>query len=978
MSVTARPRSFGPLRALSWLGLGLALALGPVGCAARRGASAAQVMAGGSREPADMEALVRQLASAPLDTPMPFDPGVIAGTLPNGLRYYIEPNAVPPRRAELRLVVDAGSVLEDDDQRGVAHFVEHMAFNGTKRFSGTELVRWLESIGLAFGSHINAQTGFDTTSYLLRVPTTDPATLDTAVDVLRDWTDGVLFDPVEFEKERGVVLEEWRTGRGADSRGREAVLPLLLYKSRYAERDPIGGEAAIQALSIEAAKRFYADWYRADNLAVIAVGDFDPVAMQAAIVGAFGDLPKPEGARPRARFEVPDHEELLISVLPDPETTHSVVSVQIKVDDREEDTLKHYRDSVLISNLAFLMLNERLNVRAQEPEAPWLGAGIQPDRVTATRSIVGVGAAVPEGGVERGLEQLLVELERARRFGFTEGELQRSKLFFARNMDKYYKERHTTDSGTHAEELTRHITTGEPVPGIPYEFALAAALLPQVTAEDVRVWLSGALPERSRVILASVPEKAGVTPPTEAALRAAAARVATMELQPPAPELALPPLISVVPKPGSITARRELPELGVTEWTLSNGLQLWLKPTRFKADQVLLHITVDAGSTAFSPDDTVSVNMALDVVERSGLGELDPIGLGRSLAGAELSLSPYLGVARSGVAGGSSAEPRDLERLFQLVYLQANAPRFTPEGAAAAKRLRASGLENRLASPEGKMSDAWNRLIWADEPRTRPWELSTLEQLDPAAAASAYRAVFGSLGAGRGVIVGSFSLDEIEPLVLHYLATLPASPPPPVVAPMPLPRTGPRAERIYAGAEPTAQVQHRLDGAWDGGQKQRHLIGSVATGLDLVLREALREQLGGTYGVSVEPHFEEEPSPRWSITVGFQCDPARAEELKAALLVALDKVRAEGFPEELSARVVAGQRGQAELVRTSNLWWRDALHSALRRGQGPEAIFEQLQAADWTTPEALRATAAQVLATPDVATLTLLPEAMRP
>ncbi|MBL8617074.1 MAG: insulinase family protein [Deltaproteobacteria bacterium] len=970
-----------PLRPTSALLLGLSLALSPAlgaGCAARRGGSVTSVMDGDQREPRDMQALVNQLAASPPETPMPFDPGVLAGQLDNGVRYFIEPNAVPPRRAELRLVVDAGSVLEDEDQRGVAHFVEHMAFNGTRRFPGTELVRWLESNGAAFGSHINAQTGFDTTTYLLRVPTGDPASLETAVDVLRDWVDGVSFDPAEFEKERGVVLEEWRTGRGADSRSREKVLPLLLHESRYAVRDPIGSEASIKGLSVEAAKRFYADWYRADNIAVIAVGDFDPVAMQASIVGAFGDLPKPAGARERVRYPVPDHQNTLVAVIPDPETTHSVVAVQLKVDDKEEDTLRHYRDSVLISNLAFLMLNERLGVRGQEADPPWFGAGMQPERLTATRGLVGLGAVVPEAGVERGLEQLLVELERARRHGFTEEELQRAKLYFARNMDQYYKERHSTDSGTHASELERHVTTGEPVPGIPYEFALAAALLPQVSAPEVKEWLVDALPDHSRVIVATVPEKAGTAPPTEAQLLAVVERVKGMQIAPPVQEAAEQPLMVSLPTPGSIVSEREIPELGVTAWTLSNGLELWLRPTGYKADQVLFSLEAPAGSTATDPADWVSVMMATEVVERSGLGALDPIALGRTLAGKDLSLSPYIGEQRTGLVGGSAADIEDIEALLQLVHLHATAPRFSPEGVAAAQRQRAANLSNRLASPEGKLNDAWNRMIWPDEPRTRPWTEATVQGLDPAKAEAAWRQLFGALGQGKAVMVGRFDPAEVKPLVERYLATLPAVPALKNSHPMPPPRSGAREEVLRAGSEPTATVQVRLDGQWGGAPEERHLLSGVATALELVLREDLREQLGGTYGVGVDLSVDEQPEARWALTFGFQCDPARAAQLKDALLASLARIQSTGLPADVVERVAAGQRSDQELVRTSNLWWRDALRGAQRKGGDPALVKMMQQAASWTTKEALDRTAAKALATPDRAVLTLVPATTTP
>ncbi|HEX7024753.1 MAG TPA: pitrilysin family protein, partial [Gemmatimonadales bacterium] len=440
------------------------------------------------------------------DSLLPIDPAVTTGRLPNGLRYYIRVNHRPAKRAELRLVVNAGSVLEDPDQRGMAHFVEHMAFNGTAHFRKQELVDYIESIGMRFGADLNAYTSFDETVYQLQVPTDSAHIVRRGFQILEDWAHGVTFDTTEIRKERGVVMEEWRLGRGAGQRMFDQQLPVLFRGSRYAERLPIGTPECIRSCSAAAIRRFYRDWYRPDLLAVVAVGDFDPRVILALIRRRFGGIARRPARRPRTLAPVPAHRTAEVSIATDPEATSTSVSVYVQRRPGARGTVAGWRTD-LVENLAAGILNERLYELSQKPDPPFLGAGVGRQSLVRTSEAFSFGAGVPDSGVRRGLRAVLTELERAGRHGFTQPELDRMRLEYLRGLEQAYAERDKTESGGHASEYVEHFLTGVGIPGIAHEYQRARAVLPRVTRADLdavaRRWLTGGAP----VILVNAPEK---------------------------------------------------------------------------------------------------------------------------------------------------------------------------------------------------------------------------------------------------------------------------------------------------------------------------------------------------------------------------------------------------------------------------------------------------------------------------------------
>jgi zinc protease len=453
-------------------------------------------------------------STAPLTAPIPVDPQITTGRFANGLRYYIRANKKPEKRAELRLVVNAGSILEERDQAGLAHFVEHMAFNGTKHFPKQETVKFLESIGMRFGPSVNAFTSFDETVYMLEVPTDKPEVLDKAFLILEDWAHNVSFDPAEIDKERGVITEEWRLRRGAGARMQDKQLPILLKGSRYAERLPIGDMEVIQSFKHERLKKFYTDWYRPELMAVVAVGDFDKAAIETLVKNHFGSIPKSAATKLRPSYNVPPQPGTLFAIATDKEASSTSVAVYSKMPARDQTTVGAYRRQI-VERLFSGMLSQRFAEMAQKPDAPFLGASAGRGQFVRTEEVSTLSAGVKEDGIERGLDALFTEGERVVRFGFTETELERQKRNIMRGLERAVAEKENQPSAPLADEYTRNFTDKEPIPGIEYEAALHARFLPEITLAEINALAKDWVPDRNRVVMVNAPEKAGLTIPSE-------------------------------------------------------------------------------------------------------------------------------------------------------------------------------------------------------------------------------------------------------------------------------------------------------------------------------------------------------------------------------------------------------------------------------------------------------------------------------
>jgi len=891
-------------------------------------------------------------SAAPSTVELPLDPSVTHGVLDNGLTYYIRQHDEPRQRAELRLVINTGSVLEDDDQRGLAHFVEHMCFNGTENFAKQEIVDYLESIGMRFGADLNAYTSFDETVYMLQVPTDDDEIVEKGFQILAEWAHRVSFEAEEIDKERGVVIEEWRLGRGAQARIFDKQAPVIFQDSRYAERLIIGSEEVLASFEHDTLRRYYRDWYRPDLMAVVAVGDFDPEQIEELIRANFEAVPNPEEPRPRREYEVPDHDGTRYALVTDPEATFTRVSLLNLLPKDELRSEADFRRS-LAESMHDAMLGQRLQERAREADPPYVAAGGGKGSLVRTKGAYTLGALVKEGGLARGLEALMTEAERARRHGFTTSEIERTKSAFLRSMEQAYRERDKIKSGSFASEYVTHFLTGEAAPGIEAEFELAKKYVHTITLDEVNALAGRWLSDSNRVITASSPEKDGLAPPTEAEIAAVLAAVASADIEPYEDRVADQPLMAATPPAGQILSESTIDELGVTEWRLANGVRVVLKPTDFKNDEVLFTAFSPGGTSLVSDDEDVAASTADTVIAQGGVGPFDLTELQKLLADKVVGVSPYIAELEEGLSG--SASPEDLETMFQLIYLYVTAPRSSEQAFASVQQRFRGIIENRLSRPEAVYSDRISSIMAQDHPRRRPWSEELLDEMDLDTSFRIYRDRFADTSDFTFVFVGNFEPDEIEPLVRSYLGSLPTTGRQEswrdvgVHAP-----EGVIEESVVKGIEPKSRVTILFPNDFEWTRQNNFDLNAVASVLGIRLREVLREDEGGTYGVGVNASTSRFPRQTSTFSVGFGCDPDRVEELVGLVHDEIRSLQDDGPDPEYVAKVQEQRRRQREIQLRENGFWLSALEASWWYDQDPRLILKYDELVDGLTGEAVR------------------------
>ena len=702
------------------------------------------------------------------DGSLVFDPSVVRGALSNGLVYYIRHNEEPRDRAQLSLVLRAGSILEEEDQRGLAHLVEHMAFNGTERFAKQEIVEYLESIGSTFGPDLNAQTGYDHTLYWLEIPTDDPDILETAFQILSDWAYAISFAPEEVELERDVVLEEWRLGQGFNSRIWNALIPAMFGSSRYTDRAPIGLTEVIETAPVQRLKDYYERWYRPNLMAVVAVGDFDTELIESKVKQHFAPAPEGEASQARAavapptdlpRFDIPDHDAPRVVVFTDPEAPGTQINLYLKLSPDSGQDLAAFQRMVA-ERLAFMMINARLTERAQAADPPYIvgqagrGSWIQPlDHVTFV-------AWVKQGGVERGFEALLEDMQRASQHGFTNSELAREKDNLLSAIESVYKERDQRLSTRLAQEYADHFLGGTPVPGIEAEWALYQEWLPQVSLTEVDEVASSWNQVANTVLLVMRPEVPGASSDAELAAVVRSQLETASALQVDAYEDAFEdvPLLATIPTAGSITEEERIESIDAVKWTLSNGVTVVAKQTDFRNDEVVFGAYSPGGHSLVADADHVSALYADVLVGGSGAGPHDNVTLEKLLAGKQVSASPYIGELFEGFRGNAS--PDDMETLFQLVTLYATEPRLDTVFFERYQSALRSNAETRSTQPDAVFSDTLNTVLSQGHFRSRPLTLEWLEELNSERAEAVYADRFSDLGDATFVFVGAFDWDK--------------------------------------------------------------------------------------------------------------------------------------------------------------------------------------------------------------------------
>ena len=863
-----------------------------------------------------------------LRDPMPVGPGVTVGQLENGLQYYIRENSEPANRAEFSLVVKVGSVVEDEDQLGLAHFLEHMAFNGTENFEKQELIDFMESIGMRMGADLNAGTSFDETRYMLQIPTDSPEVMANTFQILEDWAHGLTLDPEEIDKERGVIIEEWRLRRGAAARIQDEQFPVLLRDSRYAERSPIGTVESLETFEHEALRRFYRDWYRPDLMAVIAVGDFDGAEVEALLIEHFEGISAPENPRERVEYSVPDHDETLFTIVTDEELTSTSVAVYHMLALDEQETIGGYRQQ-LVEGLYNGMLNLRLGEIARNPNPPFLGAGSSKGSLVRSKGAYLLSANVPEDGIERGLEVVFTEAERVARFGFTASELERQKIDVLRGIERAYTDRANRGSASYAAEYSRAFLDDEPIPGIEYEFELYKRFIPEMTLTEVNQIGSEWIRPQNRVVVVTGPEKEDLDMPSEEALLAVLTGVADMEITAYEETVIDQPLLAEIPEGSTVVGTREFAE-DIVEWELGNGVRVALKPTDFREDQVLFQGFSPGGTSLASDEEWIPASSATALIQGGGLGPFNTTDLRRVLTGKVASARPFISSFEEGVTGSGS--PQDLETMFQLIYMTFTAPRADPEYFEVFNTRNRTSLQNRDASPAVAFNDAINRIMTQDALRSRPVTVETLDHTDLGGSLAFYQDRFEDASDFTFIFVGNIDLDVMRPLVERYLGGLPSTNR--VETWRDLGERPPRGvieEIVRKGLEPQSQTRLFFTGSIDYGDRSQRLGIAVMTSvLETRLREVLREELGGTYSVSVGSSFSWRPAGQYRLSISFGSDPERADELLAAVYEEVDRLK-NSPPDEAEVNdVLEAQRRAWETNQESNSWWLSVLDGRYR------------------------------------------------
>jgi len=925
-------------------------------------------------------AVPEEAGTAALDEPIPRDPGLVTGRLENGLRYFIRANDEPANRAELRLVVDAGSILEDDDQRGLAHVVEHMAFNGTENFEKQQIVAFMELIGMRMGSDLNAGTGFDQTMYMLRVPTDNPVPLVTAFQIMADWATGISFEPEEIEQERLVVIEEWRGGQNANSRIQARQMPVILEGSRYAERQPIGTLESLQSFGRDELVRFYEDWYRPDLMAVVAVGDFDVALVEELVHQWFGDLTVPDDAPERVRYDVPDFEGTRISVATDPELPSTTLGLAYRLEEPEGDwTIGRVRRS-LVEGLYGNMLTQRLAELTRESDPPFIiGIGARSDSFLNTGPAFVLTALIQGGGIERALQTLVTESERAMRFGFTEAELERTKTQSLRGIQSQYENRDSRPSALFVNQYVNWFLRGVPTPGIEYDTRLAERLLGEIALEEINAVGASWVGDSNRVVLLTAPERGDLAVPGETALLAVLDEAPGSEIEAYADSGETRELLPELPEGSPVVAAGETPD-GLTEWELENGVRVILKPTDFDDDVVLLRSFSPGGLSLASDENFVPARTALRIIGNGGLGELDANALRQTMAGKLAAATPFINEFHEGING--QASPRDLETLFQLVYLWFTAPRVDQAAFDVFKAQADLFLSNRDASPATAFNDRFNEIMTQDHPRRRPETLEMLEAADAEKSLAFYRERFADAGDFTFVLVGAVDPDATRPLVERYLGALPSTgreetwrdigvrEPERIIE-----------DTVYRGLEPAGRTRIALGGPFAIEDVDERTLHAATIGvLRSRLSDVLREDLGATYGVNVGGGTSWLPERRHSVVIEFGSDPARVDELVGVVFEEIEALRSGGPTEAEVTEAREALLRQFEVNLEQNPYWAGLITSSRQFGfdAGGDWRREYPASIEALTPERVHDGLRRFVDPESYVRLTLLPESMQP
>ncbi len=904
--------------------------------------------------------------------PLPLDPAIRMGKLPNGFTYYIRRNTEPAKRVQLYLVNKVGSVLENEDQRGLAHFMEHMSFNGTTHYPKNELVHYLQKSGVRFGADLNAYTSFDETVYQLPIPTDSPALLQNGLQIMRDWAGNATLDIQEINDERGVVLEEKRLGKGAEERMRDKTFPVILNHSRYSDRLPIGVDTVLKNFKRDAILNFYKDWYRPDLQALIVVGDINVDSMEIQVKKLFGDLKNPANEKPRTKYTVPLIGKNQFVAVTDKEFPYTVIEILIKQKMLPQGTKQEYFEWTK-RNLYNLMIAQRISDLSQKPNPPFIQAGAEMGNFLGGLDAFTVFIVAKPGMLENSFISVWQLIQQLKQFGFTEAEFERAKMNYLSNLESALREKDKRNSEDLVQEYTRNFLVGEAAPGIQAEYDLTKSFLSTANLGDINALSPSFISDSNRDVIIMAPQKDSANLPVEATVDNWFNTVAKTKLVPYEDQFKTEALIAGNLIAGKVAGENKIEKLGITELTLSNGLKVILKPTDFKNDEIRFKAFSPGGSSLYADSDYESASNAANMVENMGLGHFKPTDLQKLLSGKRVDVEPYITERSEGIVGYSS--PKDLETALQLVYLYFTSPGRDSILFDNVMQQTASEIANRNSDPQSVYADTVDAVLGDHNVRRTGPSLEKLHQISLDKTERFYKERFANAGNFTFIFDGNFKIDSIRPMLEKYLGSLPATSYKEQARDLKIHIPPGKIEAIARkGKEPKASVRLVISGNYKYSPATNIQLRALSQILEFRLLDRLREKEGETYSPNVGVTYNKYPVNRYAFNIQFGCGPENVDKLIAATKEEINKLKVDGVTELDITKFSSEETRQYELHMKDNEFWLNWLSAQYENGENPLLILNYPELVKQVNTSSVKAAANLYLNENNFIKLILLPE----
>lgn len=891
-------------------------------------------------------------AAAPkTEAKLPVDPAVITGKLANGLTYYIRPNHKPANKVELRLVVKAGAILENEDQRGLAHFMEHMNFNGTKNFQKNDLVSYLQSIGVQFGADLNAYTGFDQTVYILPIPTDNPTNLEKGFQIIEDWAHNAMLTDKDIDEERGVVLEESRLGKGANDRMLKKYFPKLAEGSLYAERLPIGKDDILKTFKYETIRSFYHDWYRPDLQAVVIVGDIDAATAKKMLEKHFAGLKNPAKERERKYLDVTSRKAPEAMVVTDKEATNSILMMIFPYTKKHiESTVIDYRKE-LINQLAQKILNTRFTDLSKGSNPPFAFAGVGMDNLIHGYESFTVEALIGNDGAEKVVNAVTAELLKANKFGFNQSELDLAKKDMMSDVEKLHNEKTTTDSKDYVEEYINAFLENEPIPGIDNEYKYQKEMMPTITVAEVNAEVKKWMSNMNTFTLITGPDKADVKLPTDKELLDMTAKGFKQEIKKEEEKKVATSLMATKPVAGKVISQSTEAGFDATTYTLSNGIKVTIKPTTFKSDEILMKGVKKGGSNSYGVDDRSNVKFATDVMDNMGYGAYDPTEIEKILAGKKIEASMVINDVQDEV--NCSSTIKDFEAMLQLTYLQITAPRKDVALFEAYKTKSKAQLQFMSSNPQAAFVDTTVKTLYGNNPLARMVipKPSDFDKINVDRAIQIYTDEFGSADGYHFFIVGNVDAKTAIPMLETYLGSIPSKNKTVAYKDNGVrPIKGKNELKFHKGSEKKSLVMGVYTGEMPYTEDMALKTKAVAEVLNIKVIEIIREKMSAIYGGGFNAQMSKEPYERYSLQVQLPCGPENVDKVIAATNDIIKDLKEKGPEAKDLDKVKSQWREKYKTDVKENKYWKDKMESAIFWGRDKDRIFNYETYIDKLTP----------------------------